>query len=191
MKVYSYTMVNDDGFAPNPTGGFCTLAYCMVAMRRTVQVGDYVIGLAGAKYRKMRRTEYPAYPVIYAMRVTDVIDFREFGSEQRYREHFSDSWYVRGQLSTDRVLVSNDFIYWGGDGPLLPSELSTLIKPNGPGHKCNFPAEIVRGFVRWFNSQPKRGLVGTPFEDWFTHHSWHHPLPSMSLAPPVNLIAGS
>ena len=53
MKVYSYTMVVDNGFAPNPTGGICTLAYCMVAMRKTVQTGDYVIGLAGAKYRKM------------------------------------------------------------------------------------------------------------------------------------------
>lgn len=148
MKIYSYTMTNDDGFAPNPTGEICTLAYCMVQMRRTVQVGDYVIGLAGAKYRKMRGTDYPAYPIIYALRVTDVIDFQEFSSERRYREHFSNPLYVRDQLKTNRVLVSDEFVYWGGDGPLLPIQLRTLIKPNGPGHKCNFPAEIVREFVR-------------------------------------------
>ena len=109
------------------------------------------------------------------MRVTDVIDFKEFGSEQRYGEHFSNPRYVRDQLRTDRVLVSNDFTYWGSDGPLLPSELSTLIKPNGPGHKCNFPEEIVREFVRWFRNQPDRGLEGAPFEGWFTWHYWHHP----------------
>ncbi len=168
MKIYSYTMVTDDGFAPNPTGDICTLAYCMVAMRRTVQSGDYVIGLAGAKYRKGS-----AYPVIYAMRVTDVISFQEF--EQRYREHFSDPRYVRNQLRTDKVLVSDDFIYWGKDGPLLPSKLSSLIKPNGPGHKCNFPEAIVQEVDRWFRSRRKKGLVGTPFDGWFTQHYWHHP----------------
>lgn len=175
MKIYSYTMTNDDGFAPNPTDEISTLAYCMVQMRRTVNSGDYVIGLAGAKYRQWRKTEYPAYPVIYAMRVTDVIGFAEFGRDERFRGHFSPYMNTDKQVNTDRVLVSNDFIYWGGDGPPLPPDLSTIIKPNGPGHKCNFPAEIVREFVRWFRNQPDRGLAGAPFEGWFTCHYWHHP----------------
>jgi hypothetical protein len=171
MKLYSYTMTVDDGFAPNPTGGICTLAYCMVTMRRTVQAGDYVVGLAGAEYRKRRGAEWPAYPVIYAMRVTDVIGFEEFRRDERYRRHFSPHLNTDKQVDTDRVLVSDDFIYWGGDGPPLPRKLSTLIKQKGPGHLCNFPPGVVREFVQWFESQPDRGLVGRPFADWYT---WHH-----------------
>ena len=175
MKLYSYTMTVDDGFAPNPTGGICTLAYCMVTMRRTVQAGDYVVGLAGAKYRKRVGAEWPAYPVIYAMRVTDVIGFEEFRRDERCSGHFSPHPYTRQQVKTNRVLISNDFIYWGVDGPLLPSNLSDLIKQKAPGHRCNFPPEVVQAFIRWFESQPHRGSVGTPFEGWLTHHTWHHP----------------
>ena len=176
MKLYSYTVVSDNGYAPNPTGGVCTLAYCMSTMRRTVQAGDYVVGLAGSEYRKRVGAEWPGYPVIYAMRVTDVIGFEEFRLNARYRRHiFSDS-NARSQISkTNRVLIGDDFIYWGSDGPLLPSNLAGLIKRRGPGHKCNFPSEVVQAFIRWFESQPHRGLVGTPFEGWVTHHAWHRP----------------
>ena len=76
MKLYSYTIVSDNGYAPNPTGGVCTLAYCMSTMRKTVQIGDYVVGLAGASYRQRVGAQYPGYPIIYAMRGTDVIDSR-------------------------------------------------------------------------------------------------------------------
>ena len=175
MKLYSYTMTVDDGFAPNPTGGICTLAYCMVRMRPTVQAGDYVVGLAGKEYRQLVGAEFPAYPVIYAMRVTEVIGFRKFERDERYRGHFSPRQFVRDQVRTDRVLVSSDYIYWGGDGPLLPENLSDLIKPKGPGHKCNFPPEVIQTFIQWFEGQPDRGLVGTPFEGWYNYHAWHHP----------------
>jgi hypothetical protein len=171
MKLYSYVMTVDDGFAPNPTGGICTLAYCMRRMRRTVQVGDYVIGLAGNKYRKRRGVEWPAYPIIYAMRVTDVIGFDEFS--RRNPEHFNPHPDTRCQVATDRVLIGEDFIYWGGGGPLLPREFSVLIKPKGPGHLCNFPQCVVRAFIRWFRGQSVRGCQGTPFEGWYNHHTYH------------------
>lgn len=164
MKLYSYVMTVDDGFAPNPTNRICTLAYCMVTMRKTVRAGNYVIGLAGNKYRKRRRVEWPAYPVIYAMRVTGVVGFEEF--RRRYPEHFNPHPDTRRQVTTNRVLVSDDFIYWGGDGPLLPGEFSVLIKRKGPGHLCNFPPDVVQAFVGWFEGQSVRGLQGTPFDGW-------------------------
>ena len=89
--------------------------------------------------------EWPAYPIIYAMRVTDVIGFDEF--KRRNPEHFNPHSDTRGQVATDRVLISEDFIYWGGGGPLLPREFSVLIKPKGPGHLCNFPQCVVRAFM--------------------------------------------
>jgi len=35
MKVYSYIVAYDSGFAPNPFHGICTLACCKPTIRRT------------------------------------------------------------------------------------------------------------------------------------------------------------
>ena len=50
MKLYSYVVVSDNGYAPNPTDGVCTLAYCKPEVRWFADPGDYVVGLA--KYRR-------------------------------------------------------------------------------------------------------------------------------------------
>ena len=42
MKLYSYIVVSDNGYAPKPTGGVCTLAYCKPTLRRVAQPSDYV-----------------------------------------------------------------------------------------------------------------------------------------------------
>lgn len=165
MKLYSYIVVSDNGYAPNPMSGVCTLAYCMSTMRRTVQPGDYVVGLAGSDYRKRVKADWPGYPIIYAMRVTDVISHEEFVLNPRYLHHIDSGRNAREQIAkTDRVLISNDFCYWGDQGPLLPENLNALIKKNGPGHKCNFPPQIVQRFIQWFEGQSNRGYLGVPFD---------------------------
>lgn len=40
MKLFSYIVTHDAGFAPNPFWGYCTLACCKPAIRRTANVGD-------------------------------------------------------------------------------------------------------------------------------------------------------
>ena len=46
MTLYSYIVTTDSGFAPNPFHGYLTLACCKPMIRRTVQVGDVVVGLS-------------------------------------------------------------------------------------------------------------------------------------------------
>ena len=43
-QIYSYVLRYDDGVAPNPYGGVCTLAICKPVIRKKAQVGDWVIG---------------------------------------------------------------------------------------------------------------------------------------------------
>ena len=170
MKLYSYIIVSDDGYAPNPSGDICTLAYCMSKMRRTVQPGDYVVGLAGAEYRKRVAAHWPHYPVIYAMRVTEVAGFAEFHRNPRYRRHRSAIPNAKAQAAkTDRALISTDFIYWGSAGPTLPEDLSSLIK-KVPGHLCDFPPETIQAFLRWFERERDRGqgCLGIPFDGLFS-----------------------
>lgn len=67
MKLYSYCLRWDDGAAPNPFWGVCTLAICKPAIRRTAKVGDWVVGLGSANSPIGNISD----SVVYAMRVTD------------------------------------------------------------------------------------------------------------------------
>lgn len=52
VKLFSYVVAEDRGFAPNPTGGYCTLANCKcrhegIRWRNIVElakVGDWIVG---------------------------------------------------------------------------------------------------------------------------------------------------
>ena len=78
MTVYSYTVARDYGFAPNPFGGFCTLACCKPKIRKGAKPGDWVIGVGGKDNKLVGR-------VIYAMVVKEALTFREYWSDPRFQ----------------------------------------------------------------------------------------------------------
>lgn len=45
MRLFSYCIPVDDGAAPNPFWGVCTLAICKPAIRRVAEVGDWIAGV--------------------------------------------------------------------------------------------------------------------------------------------------
>lgn len=65
--------------------------------------------------------------------------------------------------TTDRVLLSDDFIYWGQDAPILPAELAEFHL-GGQGEKRRFPEEAVERLLRWALADNRRGRVGDPVE---------------------------
>ena len=74
-KGYSYVVVRDFGFAPNPFNGFLTLATCMPRIRKWAQVGDFVIGNASKKFKNK---------LIYMMKVTKKTTFDEYWENPEY-----------------------------------------------------------------------------------------------------------
>ena len=40
VKLYSYIVAVDSGFAPNPFHGFCTIATCKPRIRKTAEIGE-------------------------------------------------------------------------------------------------------------------------------------------------------
>lgn len=48
-RLFSYTIPIDDGSAPNPFRGMCSLAICKPGIRRTAEEGDWVAGLGSKK----------------------------------------------------------------------------------------------------------------------------------------------
>jgi hypothetical protein len=200
LRVYSYIVARDFGFAPNPFFGWCTLATCKGVIRRTAQVGDWVLGTGSAKKGRAGRA-------IYAMRVEGAMTFGEYWTDPRFaRKHpdlkasrklaFGDNIYspdagggwhqldshhslhdgspnplnIDTDTKTDRVLVSQNYIYWGADGPMVPSELRSFgedhedICCKTQGHRCCFGSGLVAATASWLAGFEDRGLQGRPAE---------------------------
>ena len=182
MKLYSYIVVHDSGFAPNPFWGYCTLACCKPSIRRSARRGDWVLGLS-------QRNK--GNKVIFAMEVTeDSLTFARYHNDRRFEDKIpamsrteivhrcgdniyqpTPSGYKQlpnpyhseqekdHDLGGRNVLVSDHFYYLGSESVPLPDDLTELIA--GRGHKCNFPPELIHGFFE-FISQLKPGVNAAP-----------------------------
>lgn len=78
MKCYTYVVPRDYGFAPNPFGGYCTLATCMPTIRKKAAIGDWVIGIGSKKYNFQNN-------LIYAMEVTEKMTFTQYWNDERFQ----------------------------------------------------------------------------------------------------------
>jgi len=78
-KIYSYVLRIDDGAAPNPFWGVCTLTICKPAIRRTAQIDDWVIG-TGSKNTQLSDGKIYDFSdsVVYAMKITDIKSLQDY-----------------------------------------------------------------------------------------------------------------
>ena len=198
MELFSYVVARDYGFAPNPFFGVCTLATCKPIIRRTGSVGDWVIGTGSSqndlrgylvyvmcitetmtfneywederfqrKKPNLRGSKKQAFgDNIYFQ--DDAGQWQQQNSHHSYADGSPNSYNIRHDTQTDRVLISEDYAYWGGLGPRIPKKFrdyegcDICIKR---GHKYRFPKDLVKNFVSWFRSLDATGYLGTPL-DW-------------------------
>ena len=193
MRLYSYVVARDYGFAPNPFYGFCTLATCKPEIRRTAAVGDWIIGTHAKKTRIGTR-------LVYAMKVTEDVTFDEYWRDERFQQKkpnlkgskkqaFGDNIYHCGpsglwiqedshhsfeggnpnhaniinDTKTDRVLISKEFAYWGSQAPEIPEVYRSEVVI-GRAHKCNFEKGFVETFLGWVISGGETGYRGNPLQ---------------------------
>ncbi len=78
MKLYSYVVARDFGFAPNPFYGVCTLATCKPQIRKHAQVGDWIVGTGSMRYGLEDR-------LVFVMEVAEAITFDEYWQDPRFR----------------------------------------------------------------------------------------------------------
>ena len=187
MKLYSYVVMHDTGFAPNPFFGYCTLACCKPEIRRSAQKGDWVVGLT-PKAKGNR--------IVYFMRVDDVMEsFADYWADRRFGvKNPTDADGIRGKrgdniyeplasggyrqlrsmhshgeaedeetkahdLNGRHVLISETFAYFGSKALPLPTELQALVVARG--HRCHFPEEVKLEFIR-FTGRVGFGVHGAP-----------------------------
>ena len=188
-RLFSYIVKHDTGFAPNPFHGYCTLATCKPRTRKTAEIGDWIVG-TGSKSRKgdglliyaMRVTDEMSFDEYWKdprfrykrpdknggkYRACGDNIYRWDSIDNRWCQA-KDSFYCHDHIDrdagTDRVLISDDYIYWGGSGPLLPEFSGVNPLCSTQGHKCKFPEMVVAEFVSWVRKLEDRGLCGDPTE---------------------------
>lgn len=78
-KIHSYVLRYDDGGAPNPFWGICTLTICKPIIRRNAKIGDWVIG-TGSKNTNLNDGAYYDFTdsLVYAMKITDIKSLKEY-----------------------------------------------------------------------------------------------------------------
>ncbi|MDP3760700.1 MAG: hypothetical protein Q8R01_09335 [Ramlibacter sp.] len=81
----------------------------------------------------------------------------------------ADAEHIAIDTSVDRVLVSEDFLYLGGTGPLIPDWLhdsrGRQLCKQGIGHSKFEEPQLIADFVAWIRSAEISGYQGLP-QEW-------------------------
>lgn len=183
-RIYRYVVRYDGGTAPNPYGGYCTLALCKACIRRMARVNDWILGF---------RSKQPGR-VVYVMQVSEALSFADYWSDRRFRSRKpgdgsvpTDNIYqpvstegtgkivlrqvdnathgegnVTDDLSGERVLISERFWYFGDRSPLIDDRLRHLMP-----YRRNYSVHVnrrttdIEQLEKWLAKQPQ-GKHGTP-----------------------------
>ena len=195
MKVFTYKMDHDIGFAPNPFFERCTLACCKPSIRNEASVGDYVVGMAG---RGMGPVEGRA---VFWMLVSEILTFNDYWNDPRFarkkpnvngpkklkvgdntyrRCSRSQEWvqehsmhYMPGMRVTgrphiqrdtriDKVLVSEDFTYWGANGPVITGAAIRMFRNRD--RVAKHPQDEINALWTCLGGTAPRGRVAKPAE---------------------------
>lgn len=150
--LYAYTITRDLGFAPNPFHGNCTLATCKPGIRKSANIGDWILGIGGANLSSVKGK------CILLMKVTEKMNFDLYWKDPRFSikkpvrngSHIQmlgdniyhkngDNWIqedshhsnadgsfnitnLERDTSSDNVLISSHFYYFGIDAIVVDLE---------------------------------------------------------------------
>ena len=107
--LFSYCIPYDDGAAPNPFWGLCTLVICKPGIRKVAQVGDWVVG-TGSKRSPIGDI---GGQVVYAMCVSQVLTMREYDVDgvSKWRRGAAESGGAGSeQVSRNRVVCRGNVV---------------------------------------------------------------------------------
>ena len=145
VKIFSYVIPRDYGFAPNPFYGFCTLATCKPDIRKAAVVGDWIVA-TGSNAKNIKLGNY----IVYAMKVTEKLTFNEYWNDDRFNRK-------KPNLRSSRMVAFGDNIYHKPDGSndwLQENSHHTLHSgaPNPHNIKKDTSADAVlisNDFIYW------------------------------------------
>ena len=87
MRLFSYKMTHDTGFAPNPFGCTLTLATCKPKIRLHKDKGDWIAGFTS---KGLTGDKVGSERLIYLMRVAEKLLIRDYFSGPRFQDKIPD-----------------------------------------------------------------------------------------------------
>jgi len=168
--LYSYKMTNDVGFAPNPFHRVLTLATCKPQIRATKKVGDLIAGFSS---KSLNGDDVGRERLVYIMKVTAITDYDSYFRDKRFKlkkasrgteiSTRGDNIYytengtykqaltffhkndeeIEHDLGSDKVLISNEFFYFGQAA--IPVDRFGITIPKGQsayGVKTKDPTKV-------------------------------------------------
>jgi hypothetical protein len=82
IRLFTYKMTHDTGFAPNPFHGFLTLANCKPCIRKYKKKDDWIAGFTS---KKLNGDNVGEERLVYLMKVTDKITYDEYWNNPAYK----------------------------------------------------------------------------------------------------------
>lgn len=195
MVLFSYKMIFDDGSAPNPFGGVCSLAICKPVIRRTAQINDWILGFGSKTLRNNNK-------LIYAMKVDSILSWKQYntlclndpilyqtklpstsnknGDCLYYYDYGAKTHKMRNnyihttqelQKDVDRgknVLLSEHFYYFGSAAIEVPDFVSQII-PISRGHKSKKNDGVEHKVIDWLQKM-RPGVISSPTQSPTIHH---------------------
>lgn len=189
--LYTYCLRFDNGSAPNPYWGTCTLVICKPKIRQMARVGDWVVGFGSSN----SPIGDIAGKLVYAMRVSRIMPMPDYdafcrtelpgkipdATSAEFHRRLGDCIYdfstgrpsirpgVHGERERERDMSGNnallsDHFYYFGDHPIdVPDELAPIIHRT-QGHKSQRNVPYEKAFASWIDGlgiTPNR-LYGDP-----------------------------
>lgn len=191
MKLYSYVIPRDYGFAPNPYFNYCTLATCKPRIRKSAQIGDWVSAYGSASGPLRRK-------LVMLMRVGETLTFDEYWSDKRFQSkrpvfnkgmiymygdniyhHVGKHWVqesshhsmedgsvnyanLNRDTQTDRVLIATEYYYFGNNAIDIPQKFDKLIG-RGRNHTVCIDEILIEDFIGYISMNYDIGIQGIPY----------------------------
>ena len=193
MKILNYVVYYDFGFAPNPFYSICTLATCKPMIRKSANIGDWVMGVSSKRFFPNEQR------LIFAMKVTEKMSFTEYWNDPRFEVkkpvmnsalkrsfgdniyHYDTKWYqedsrhsrengetnnfhLSRDTSSDNVLISDYFFYFGDEAIEIPICLRNYFTTT-QGQKYVIQPNEVAEVIEWLLANTDQtGIIGFPLE---------------------------
>lgn len=194
MRLYSYVVAYDYGFAPNPFYGTCTLATCKPVIRRVAEVGDMILGTGSAHYSLSGQ-------LVFFMQVSEILTYQEYWSHPEFqkkkpnlrgslKQAFGDNIYHRDLQTGDWIQENSHHSLPDGNTNFSNLDHDTQTPKvllgrrfaywgrSGPtvparlrevvhgtrAHRSRFPEDLIKSLAEWLESRPESGYCGAPAE---------------------------
>ena len=166
MKIYSYVVEHDRGYAPFADEKCCTLVNCKYAKKdkpknivELADVGDWIIGTGGAN----RQRSTGPRTLVFVMQVTKKCSLVDY--KKKFRKRIDTDQAKRENKRF--ALISNRFVYYGAKAARRKLRLKRAWIKKGPKYRVIDDPKDVAEVLKLLKPR-LGGKCGKP--------TWPHPL---------------